>query len=339
MNRNRFLEIGAAAAVALGLSACGTDSPSDSSATITPPRIQEPAAGTALSTSTPTLRVGNATGATGLRYRFEVARDSGFQNVVATGDDLPEGGTGSTSWDVSPALGTGESYFWRARASAQGTTGPYSNVADFKVEGGFASNTPVDSVLVYDPLVNGTSVGQVGSGEFRSQGWMATDALSYIRYEIPTTPNGYVEFQVTNLMTLNPHNDKRNLLIMWDPTRGDYTENPYRVHIAKYDSRLVSRWPMRLRFISNGQETNTGADLYNWDPTRVYTFRLEWGAFPQIVSTQRARVLLDGREIMDRNYDNIYRPSVHWVELGMAPRAESLEQAIYSNVTIGVRSP
>ena len=44
-------------------------------------------------------------------------------------------------------------------------------------------------------------------------------------------------------------------------------------------------------------------------------------------------------EIMARNYDPPYRPNTHWVELGMAPRTESLEQAIYSNVTIGVRRP
>jgi hypothetical protein len=43
--------------------------------------------------------------------------------------------------------------------------------------------------------------------------------------------------------------------------------------------------------------------------------------------------------IMTRNYDNHYLPDTHWVELGMAPRAESLEQATYSNVRIGVRQP
>ena len=42
---------------------------------------------------------------------------------------------------------------------------------------------------------------------------------------------------------------------------------------------------------------------------------------------------------MTRNYDALYRPEQHVVELGMAPRAESLEQATYSNVTIGVRNP
>ena len=321
--------------------ACGSDESSSSSpsATITAPTPQSPAVGATVSSTSPTLTVGNASGASGLRYRFAVASDASFSNIIASGDDLPEGGTGSTSWQVTPDLAIGQTYYWRARASVGSNQGPYSSASSFEVQGGFASSTPVDSVLVFDPLTNGVSIGEVGGGEFKEEGWMATDALSYIRYDIPTTSNGFVEFQVSNLMILNPHDDKRNLLIMWDPTRGDYTTNPFRVHIAKLDSRIVNRWPLRLRFISNGQETNTGFNQYIWDPSRTYTFRLEWGAFPAIVSSQRVRVLLDGAEIMTRNYDALYRPEQHVVELGMAPRAESLEQATYSNVTIGVRNP
>ena len=142
-----------------------------------------------------------------------------FGNIIASGDDLPEGGTGATSWQVSPNLGIGQTYYWRARASVGGTQGPFSPAANFEVQGGFASSTPVGSVFVSDPLTNGVSVGEVGGGEFQTEGWMATDALSYIRYDIPTTPNGFVEFQVSNLMDLNPHSAKRNLLIMWDPKK------------------------------------------------------------------------------------------------------------------------
>ena len=228
---------------------------------------------------------------------------------------------------------------WRARASAEGADGPYSTVTSFEIESGFSSDTPVDNILVFDPLTNGMSVGDVGGGEFRAGGWFTTDANSSIRYRIPTTVNGFVEFDVKGLRNPNPNSNKRNLVIMWDPSRGDYTENPFRVHIAKFDTRLVNRWHMRLRFISNGQETNTGIDLFDWDPNRTYHFRLAWGAFPSIVSSQRARVILDGREIMARNYDNLYRPATHWVELGMAPRSETLEHVTYSNVTIGVRQP
>ena len=130
---------------------------------------------------------------------------------------------------------------WRARASAEGADGPYSTVTSFEIESGFSSDTPVDNILVFDPLTNGMSVGDVGGGEFRAGGWFTTDANSSIRYRIPTTVNGFVEFDVKGLRNPNPNSNKRNLVIMWDPSRGDYTENPFRVHIAKFDTRLVNR--------------------------------------------------------------------------------------------------
>lgn len=328
----------ASTSASLLLYGCGSDEPTTgTSPTITAPTPQSPANGSTVSGQTPALSVVNATGASGLRYRFEVATDAGFTDVVASASDIPEG-SGTTSWTVAPALSSG-TFHWRSRASASETEGPYSSVASFEIESGFSGTTPVNGVLVSDPLTNGMSVGEVGGGEFREGGWFTTDADSYIRYRIPTTVNGFVEFDVVGLRNPNPNSNKRNLMIMWDPTRGDYTENPFRVHISKFDTRLVNRWHMRLRFISNGQETNTGIDKFDWDRRRTYHFRLEWGAFPAIVSSQRARVLLDGREIMSRNYDNLYRPSTHWVELGMAPRSETLEQVSYSNVTIGVRRP
>lgn len=337
MNRPSLVFVATMGTCLLFYAACGSDDPSGPSPTITAPTPQSPANGSTVQSQAPTLTVGNAAGANGLRYRFEVATDSAFGSIVAAIDNVPEG-AGSTSWQVTPALDSGQ-FFWRARAATEGLNGPFSSAANFEVEGGFNSQVPVNNIYVFDPLTTGMSVGEVGGGEFRSGGWFATDANSYIRYEIPTTPNGFVEFQVTNLRNPNPRSEKRNLMIMWDPSRGDYTENPFRVHIAKFDTNLVNRWHMRLRFIANGQETNTGIDFFDWDPNRIYTFRLEWGAFPAIVSSQRARVLMDGREIMSRNYDNLYRPATHWVELGMGPRSESLEKALYSNVTIGVRRP
>jgi hypothetical protein len=318
---------------------CGSESPTGSDTSISAPALREPASGSEVTSSTPTLTVGNAAGASGLRYRFEVAADSAFGTTVAVGADIAEGSGGTTSWTVTESLDLGATYFWRARASAGGVDGPYSTSASFAVRGGFVTRTPQNLLYVFDPLTNGSSVGEVEGGDFRRDGWKATNAVSYIRYEIPPTPNGFVEFDVTNLRNPNPRSDKRALMIMWDPTKGDYTTNPFRVTLAKYDTRIVDRWHMRLRFISNGQETNTGIDFYQWDPTRVYHFRMEWGAFPEIVSTQRVQVLMDGSMIMARNYDRLYLPDTHWVELGMAPRAESLEQATYSNVRIGVRRP
>jgi hypothetical protein len=340
IRRDLFGAILASAAI-FWLGSCGSEGPtsSESSTAITAPTVREPATGTQVTSTSPTLTVGNATGALALRYRFEVGSDASFGTIVAVGDDVAEGGTGTTSWTVSPALDPGVTYQWRARASSNGTLGPYSSVASFEVAGGFHSNIPVGGVYISDPLTNGTSVGEVYSGTFNARGWMATDAAAYIRYEIPSTPNGFVEFQVTNLRNPNPRSDKRALLIMWDPSKGDFTDNPFRVNISKYDTELVTFGHLRLRWISQGEERNTWTDFYDWHPEHIYTFRMEWGAFPQVTTTQRVRLLLDGSEILVRNYDKIYRPTTHWVELGMAPREESLEQAIYSNVTIGVRQP
>jgi hypothetical protein len=287
------------------------------------------------------LTVGNSTGGTGApTYRFEIATDQGFSAVVAADEGIGQGEGGTTSWKVTVVLEAGQRYFWRSRANATGETSPWSTVANFETLGGFNNTQPnPEGILVFDPLTVGSSVGVVGGGTFNERGWMATAANTYIRYQVPTLTNGFVEFDVTNLRNPNPRSDKRNLLIMWDPTAGDYTENPFRVHIAKYDTRLVDRWHVRLRWISQGQEANTGINFYQWNPNQVYHWRIEWGAFPEIVSSQRVQVFLDGQEIMVRNYDRIYNPSMHWIELGMAPRAETLEQAIFSNVVIGVRSP
>lgn len=337
MIRQSYVLIATAVASLSLYAACGDSGSTGSTLTITAPTPQAPATGSTASSRTPTLTVSNASGASGLTYRFEVASDSAFGNIVASVEGLAEG-AGQTSWVVAPQLPTGMIY-WRARASAQGTNGAYSATANFNVEAGFTSNMPVNSIYVSDPLTNGMSVGEVGGGEFRSGGWFATDANSYIRYKIPPTSNGFVEFDVTNLRNPNPRSEKRNLMIMWDPTMGEYTTNPFRVHIAKFDTNLVRFGYLRLRFISNGQESNDRADIFDWNPNQIYNFRLEWGAFPGVVSSQRARVLLDGREVLVRNYDNIYKPNSHWVELGMAPRSESLEQALYSNVVIGVRMP
>lgn len=230
-------------------------------------------------------------------------------------------------------------YFWRARASASGDVGAWSAPGTFGFQDGFlraGPNSGPEGLVVYDPLTGGSSVGSVSRGVFEPRGWRSTDATSYIRYEVPTIRSGFVELDVTNLREPNPHSDKRMLMIMWDPSRGDYTTNPFRVHLQKRDRRTVDFGNLRLRWISRGQERNIYRDRTDWSPERVYRFRMEWGDFPNI-DTQWVRVLLDGEEILTANYDNLYEPSRHWIELGGSPRNETLEQAVFSNVRIGRR--
>ncbi len=329
-------------ALVLALAAgCKSQSSPDAEITVSAPTVQSPSNGTTLATTQPTLVVGNATasnaaagGSTTLTYRFEVARDSAFANILAQADGIAQG-VGTTSWQVSTAL-TGGQHYWRARASAGSVSGPYSAVANFTVESGFFRSSAVDNLLVFDPLTNGGSVGQVFGGDFTDRGWFCTAADKYIRYEVPTLVQGYVEFQVSNLKEYNPVPEKRHIFIMWDPTEGEYRTNPYRVNIHKLDADTVSFDHVRLRWISNGEQRDTGYNFTAWNPSHIYTWRIEWGSFPEITS-QRVRVLVDGIVTMERNYDNHYNPTRHWIELGCAPRQESLEQAIYSNVRIGTR--
>ncbi|HXV59425.1 MAG TPA: hypothetical protein VEK15_01940 [Vicinamibacteria bacterium] len=328
----------------LGGLACESSS-SPSSPSITAPAIQAPAVGAVVTEELPTLTVRNASGGQGEpTYRFEVATDDRFQSMVAEVEGVGEGPGDTTSWQLPEPPSGAEAdaqglsvYFWRARASATGEVGPWSETASFKMQEGFSVSAPSSAgIFVSDPLTNGTSVGMVSGGTFNARGWMATAADTFIRYEVPTIVSGFVEFDVTNLREPNPRSDKRMLMIMWDPTRGEYTTNPYRMHLQKLDGRTVDFGHLRLRWISRRQERNIYYDYDRWNPDQVYHFRVEWGDFPGI-DTQWGRGLFDGVEILTWNYDNPYDPSTHWIELGGAPRNETLEQAIFSNVRIGKR--
>lgn len=319
--------------------ACGTDAPTTPS--LSAPFIQSPINGENVSDNPPTLTVSNVQGGEGEpTYAFQVAADSSFATPLASVEGVGQGHV-STSWRVPEPLeggraeGGASKYYWRARASASGETGPWSTTASFGIQAGVFQPTGGD-LVVYDPLTSGGSIGQVSGGVFESRGWRTTDARSFIRYHVPTITSGYVDFDVTNLREPNPHSDKRMLMIMWDPSRGGYTTNPYRVHLQKLDRRTVDFGNLRLRWISRGQERNIYHDRTNWSPSQVYNFRMEWGNFPNI-DTQWIRVLLDGEEILTANYDFLYQPAPHYIELGGAPRNETLEQAVFSNVTIGRR--
>lgn len=324
---------------------CGDDSsptsptaPAGSSSaatTLTAPTIVSPEPGANVDTTTPELVVSNAAGGAGLSYTFEVASDSGFGALVASRTGIAQG-DGRTSWRVEPPLETGSEYWWRARAVSSGQNGPNSDVASFAVIEGFTANRPTGGLVVFDPLTNGSSVGEVVGGTFNEKGWMATAADDYIRYQVPTLSEGYVEFEVTNIREPNPIPGKRMLMIMWDPTKGEYTTNPFRMHLQKMDRRTVSFDDVRLRWISRGQEHNTGVSFFDFQAGIVYPWRVEWGSYPGL-SAQQVRVFLEGFQIMERNYDPVYHPKTHWIELGGGPRNETLEEAIFSNVRIGSR--
>jgi len=304
--------------------------------TLTAPIAQSPGAAEQIETVQPELVVSNASGGSGARtYSFEVATDGAFQQMVASETGVMEGLGGITKWRVPEALTADARYLWRVRASSSSGSGPFSAAAEFRIKAGFTRDRPAEVVL-FDPLTTGSTVGTLMGGQFVAGGWQPQSNADCIRYQIPMLLEGFLEFETTNVSSTNPFPGKRILVSMWDPSKGDYTTNPFRMHLQKLDHTTVTFGDVRLRWISRGQETNTNISFFDFDPSIVYSWRVEWGTFAGIPS-QHVKVFLEGFEILTRNYDRPYSPNPHWLELGNCDRAETLEQAIWSNLRVGSR--
>jgi len=108
---------------------------------IQPPGPLEPIGNGAVTTTTAVLRVANAsrTGPAGpITYRFEVARDAGFTQLVAAANVGEQ--AGQTSWSTAVAYST--SYFWRVKASDPDESSPWSALVAFSTTAAPPAPTP-----------------------------------------------------------------------------------------------------------------------------------------------------------------------------------------------------
>jgi hypothetical protein len=317
----------------------GSDSGSEP---ITAPIISDPLSGSTVTNEQPSLTVLNAARQTQdpVTYLFQVSSDSSFSLLEAQSAFIPEGEEGTTSWTVDRPLPNGQ-YFWRVRARSGVQDSPFSEVAQFELGGGGGSSNPPappppspapsPGTILADPLVGG-SVGEVIGGRFTSEGWEVTSPANFIRYEVPPIESGWAEFDVRGLRQINPNHDQFMLFGMWDPTAGDYRTNPFRVHVQKLHPDPHNPPYLRLRWIANGEQHDEGDGFYGWDPNRTYRFRIEWGP---VGSGHQARVLIDDDPRVVVSYSRAYRPNVHWIELGIGERGESIVGAVYSNFRVG----
>lgn len=328
----RTFTLGAMLALtALAVANCGSDdSPTTPAVTISAPGIVGPNSTAALAENPPTLTVTNATASDGSTptYTFQVASDQAFADIVRQASGIPQG-AGQTSWTLATALPSGE-YFWRARAVASGVNGPFSAVARMNA-GGVVVVGPGETILVTDPLTNGMTLGQSFGGTFTQQGWRVNTNADFIRYEVPTVSNGYVQWENVGLTPRGANEASHMLFGMWDPTAGAYRQNAFRVHLQKLWNNPHNPPFMRFRWISQGREHDAGHDFTAWDPAEVYTFRIDWGPAG---AAQRARVFLDGQEIMGLGYNRPYQPNTHFIELGVGERGESVIDAVYRNFVV-----
>ncbi len=340
MLQRRFFTLGAVLiSGALALAGCsdsgGNGATTGGSVTVTAPGIVSPANGSQVSGQV-TFTVSNATVSDGsaATYTFQVADDSSFANIIIQTAGVAQGAGGQTSWTAGSSVGSGQ-IFWRARASSGATQGPYSSVGNFQFQGGALTGGSTDQVLLFDPLM-GSSLGAVGGGEFTDEGWKVIANSNFIIYDMDTIETGFLEFDVKGLDIRNPTRDARHLFYMWDPSLGsDMTSNRFRVSLQKLDGRssINDRW-LRLRFITQGRQTDVSSTFRGWVPENTYRIRIEWGREGDV---NACRVFIDGDQKMFFQYGRPYIPALHRIELGAAGRAETPEDAIYSNVTIGTR--
>lgn len=324
--------------------------PGTSGSQLTAPIIADPLSGSTISESQPELKVLNSARGGDLvgpaAYLFQVSSDSAFASLEAQSPLVAESSNGGTSWTVERELVEGR-HFWRVRARVGTTDSAFSSTADFTIDS--SSTTPPGSpdppppdppppapppsggTILSDPLTGG-SLGEVSGGTFTSRGWKVDDPGNYVRYEVPPLEEGWVEFDTTGLREINPSPDQFMLFGMWDPSAGPYRENPFRVHLQKLHPNPHNPPYLRVRWISNDEQHDEGSNFYDWNPNQTYRWRIEWGPDGD---SQLARVLLDGQVMIRVSYRRPYRPNVHYIELGIAERGESVVGITYSNFRVG----
>jgi hypothetical protein len=126
--------------------------------TFTPPAPLAPLTG-AQTAPRPSFRVGNVTvvGSAGaITYKFDVASDAGFNNIVASGTQ-PQG-AGETDWVPSSDLPASGTLYWRATAmdQANSVTGPASTSQSFTVVSSQASQVAAQEGIVLWPGIQPT---------------------------------------------------------------------------------------------------------------------------------------------------------------------------------------
>ncbi len=118
--------------------------------------ISSPADGSEVDTVTPVLEVTNSVDVDEdqLMYAFKVYADSSLSILVASGENIPEGSAGSTSWTVDSPLDDNTRYFWQAMTTDKHGATAESLPAEFFVNtANDASLAPVISSPVNESEV------------------------------------------------------------------------------------------------------------------------------------------------------------------------------------------
>jgi hypothetical protein len=260
-----------------------------------------------------------------LQYRFEVRTSS---NVLVQ-DAL----VGSTTWQITAALLPNTRYTWRVRPEFQGEAGPWSGVGSF---------ITLDPLIIDDPLTNGRTVGNPIGGRFvPGEGWQSMSLTDGVDYDVPGgCIDCTLEFDATNFGGQEgfPYAKDLKWISMGDPgafvTFGGFRDHPWKMHLvqrADFHSGMEIVW-------RNGGSDAGGKDPgdhriklndtpIDFNSSRTFHFKLDWGLFGYEIS-------VDGIEVLSDGWDHWYEVSPLRIELGCIPRGDSFIGIIYRNVKL-----
>ena len=244
-----------------------------------------------------------------LTHQLEIKNTGG--TTVCNGSAEASGATVTITPNCT--LNFGESYTWRMRAVRGAAVGPWSAAANFQApSGGY-----ITTQEVYDPLINGVTVGEIqGSVTFiPGVGVRLNDVNSHIRYRIPQTiVEGEFSLIITGVAT-NTEGDKTKVFAMAEGL-DDIVVNDRRMTVEKRgDPEGIVAW----RFISHEDQVDTeGAEreFVAFDENLPYFWNATWrGQFFNVSIHRGGR---SGPEIYGKgkHYQGAYDPNPHYAFIG-----------------------
>jgi hypothetical protein len=220
-----------------------------------------------------TLQFSTASNSVQLTYRFRVFNAAGaiISNVV-----VPSGSGTTTSYTVTAPLDGEQIYTWDARAEYSGTFTAYTSRSNARFETP-ASTGYIKANEVYDPLINGKTVGVTHGAVswMGAQGAKLEDYGSYIHYELAQTlDQGEFSMIIGNIKTYM--SGSKTKVFSMSQGFDDIITNEYRMTVEKRGGGEVA-W----RFIARDDQIDTeGAErvVIDLDRAHEYLWKATWRA-------------------------------------------------------------
>jgi hypothetical protein len=262
-------------------------------------------------------------------YELEVKNANG----VVVANPKVNAAAGANTTFVTTGLAADTIHSWRTRATYNGLLGPWSTNGTFRT----ALQATLDKAnsFVFDPLVNGFTVGVRHGGRFTSQGWQALEYSDGIDYTLAPCASCRLEFDITgvgNGLGNDPPGDYK-FFSMGDGSVfgnfGDFRDAWYKMHLEQRGDGDGTGMKLIWRILNDDDDHmtkfNSGGPV--WRDDKVWHFLVQWTPNSYLITINND-VWFSG------SLQGPYIPPNFTVTLGCWPRSETLKLAIWSNIKI-----